>query len=117
MKDISMKEIPENTEDKKIIYVSHPFGNKKENVKNIEYIIRHEQKSFPKYIFFSPVHCFGFLYEDVSYQEGLNMCLTMLDKCDEMWVFGDIRNSVGCQAEVQYCKEHKIPYLLKENKE
>ncbi len=42
------------------------------------------------------------------------MCLWLLEdnKCDEMWVFGDYKNSVGCTGEIAYCKNHGIPYKI-----
>ena len=64
------------------------------------------------YLFLNPVSAFGYLYNTVDYQRGLDMCLWLLDKCDSMWVFGDYLNSEGCKAEIQYCIEHKIPYHI-----
>jgi len=52
------------------------------------------------------------MYDEVPYVEGLNMCLWLLDKCDEMWVFGDYTNSTGCMGEIAYCKNHRIPYKI-----
>lgn len=43
------------------------------------------------------------------------MCISLLNISDEMWVYGDYQNSIGCNFEIQYCKEHGIPYLIKTN--
>ena len=97
---------------KSIVYISHPFQNNPENVKKIEDIIKGLHKCFPSYLFISPVHAFGFLYNSTTYEQGLYMTLFLLETCaDEMWVFGeDWRNSTGVKAEIEYCKKHNIPY-------
>lgn len=89
----------------KKIYVSHPFQNKKENVDDIENIIKKLVIEYPNYLFLSPVHTFGFLYEAVSYEQGLNYCLDLLDDCDECWVYGNYISSTGCNVEIEYCKQ------------
>lgn len=92
-----------------IIYISHPYGGKPENMDKISEIITKLQKTYPTYLFISPVHAFGYLYSEVDYQKGLNMTLFLLDQlADEMWIFGNYKNSKGCMAEIEYCKEHKI---------
>ncbi len=100
---------------RKFIYVSHPFQNKPENVKDIERYITIWERIHQSYVFVSPVHCFGFMYEKMSYEDGLNWCLQLLSVCDEMWVCGDYENSTGCCAEIDFCKNHYIPYSFKHN--
>ena len=97
---------------KSIVYISHPFQNNPENVKEIEDIIKGLRRLFSDYLFISPVHAFGFLYNSTTYEQGLYMTLFLLETCaDEMWVFGeDWRNSTGVKAEIEYCKKRNIPY-------
>ena len=97
-----------------IVYISHPFQNNPKNVKEIEYIINTLYKYFPDYLFISPVHAFGWLYDNTAYKEGLNMTLFLLETCaDEMWVFGeDWENSTGVKAEIDYCKRRNINYSI-----
>lgn len=99
---------------KSIVYISHPFQNNPENVKEIEDIIKGLRRLFPDYLFISPVHAFGFLYNSTTYEQGLYMTLFLLETCaDEMWVFGeDWRNSAGVKAEIEYCKKRNIPYYI-----
>lgn len=99
----------------KVIYISHPQQNKEKNKKDIEEIIIELSKKYDKYLFLSPVHAFGFLYDIVDYYNGLDMCLSLLNIADEMWVYGDYQSSIGCNFEIQYCEEHSIPYLIKAN--
>lgn len=104
-----------------LIYVSHIYQNKEENKQEVEGIIKNlianDKKYLPehkKITYVSPIHAYGFLYEETEYEEGLNMCLDLLNKCDLMLVFGDYQNSVGCKAEIEFCEENGIPYIIKE---
>ena len=99
-------------EYKNIVYVSHPYGGDIHNKEIVEDLIKWLQKQYPTYLFVSPIHTFSFLYDETEYQQGLNMCLWLLDKCDEVWVFGDYYNSVGCMSEIAYCQNNKIQYHI-----
>ena len=102
-----------NTVYKKVIYISHPYGGEDKNIKDVCGVIKSLVKEYPDYLFLSPIHCFGFLYDTVSYEKGIEYCLWLLDKCNEMWVFGDYKNSIGCMKEIEYCEECNIPYQIK----
>lgn len=95
------------------IYVSHPFGGKHENILEVENIIKELVKLNPDYTYISPIHTFGYLYDAVDYETGLQWCLELLDICDKMLVFGDWKQSRGCTAEVLYAEMHMIPYEIK----
>lgn len=97
-----------------LVYISHPFSGLEENKLKIENIIRTLTLSYPDNTYVSPVHCFGFLYNDVSYENGLEFCLNLLEKCDKMMVFGDWRSSRGCTAEILFAEMHMIPYEIME---
>lgn len=111
-----MKKIDKSNYDN-IVYISHPYQGKQENIDDIENIIKELRKEYPNCLFISSVHSFGWLYDCTSYQEGLEMTLFLLETCvDEMWVFGDWQNSTGVQAEIAYCEEYSIPYKIFFNK-
>lgn len=94
------------------IYISHPYGGQPENKHRVEEVIKRISKRYPEITFISPIHCFGFMYDDVDYQTGLNWCLELLNACDEMWVFGNYLDSKGCKAEIQHCLDvHKQFYI------
>ena len=95
---------------KSIVYISHPYGGDSHNKQMIEEIIIGLQRKYPEYLFVSPVHTFCFLYDKVQYQQGIDMCLWLLENCDEMWVFGDWTSSKGCEMEVDYCQKYNIPF-------
>lgn len=58
----------------------------------------------------SPIHNYGFMYMDGDkYQEGLDICLDLLDHCDIVLMCGDYRNSRGCKGELARAKENGLP--------
>lgn len=95
-----------------LIYVSHPYGGKEENKQAVEDIIRKLAVDNPQHTYISPIHCFGFMYNDVSYESGLDMCLNLLNKCDKMVVCGDWESSKGCTAEVLFAESNMITYEI-----
>lgn len=94
------------------IYISHPFQNKPENKAKIEEIIKDLVKRYPEHTYISPVHTFGFLYDDVPYQQGIDMCINLLKLCDIMYVYGDYKNSKGCTCEIEWCQNNHKPYVM-----
>lgn len=95
-----------------LIYVSHPYGGDPLNKYDIEDIIERLVEENPHNTYISPVHCFGFMYEDVEYEQGLQYCLNLLDVCDTMLVYGDWQNSRGCMKEVEHAKIKGIKYKI-----
>lgn len=97
----------------KVVYISHKFGGDKSNIKEIESTVKRFIKVYPTYLFVSPVHTFGYLYDDVNYQTGLDYTLWLLGKCDEVWVTGnEWSSSKGVLAEIDYCKKNGVPYKI-----
>ena len=92
----------------KVIYISHPYSGLKENEEKVAEIINQLTKEYPTYLFISPIHAFSYAYHAVDYQKGIDMCLWLLDRCDEMWVYGNWENSKGCKMEIEYCMEYNI---------
>ena len=100
----------EHDKSKVTVYISHEYGGKWRNKRKIGKLIKTLAYLHPDKIFVSPVHCFGFLYKKVSYDRGMEMCLELLDRCDEMWVFG--KHSKGVKLEIEHCKEGDIKYHI-----
>ena len=90
-----------------LIYCSHKFGGSLENAKAAELKIKRLQLADPSNTYISPIHAFGFMYNDVPYETGLEMCLDLLRKCDKMVVLSDL--SRGVRAEIKFCTENEIP--------
>lgn len=100
--------------DRRIIYVSHPYAGEQTNLDEATGIVIELQEQHPNWIILSPIHMFSMLYDKLEYQDGLERCLWLLSKCDEMLVYGDYRESRGCRAEIAYCEGHLIPYKIME---
>lgn len=90
----------------KVIYVAAPYGGCEGNKDRVERIIKKLVKQYPNYCFLSPIHALGFLYFEMEYNEGMEHCLTLLDLCSELWVFGE---SKGTIIEKEYAKKYRIP--------
>ena len=93
-----------------LIYCSHKFGGNMENAKDAELKIKKLQLADAKNTYISPIHAFGFMYNTVSYEDGLKLCLDLLSKCDKMIVLSEL--SRGVNAEIDYCVDNDIPVEL-----
>ena len=91
------------------IYIAHPYGGKPENKAEVEQIIKDLVKQNPKAVYISPIHMFGYLYDDVSYEQGIDYCLDILGACDELILTGDWETSRGCKMEKEYAGKNEIP--------
>lgn len=97
-----------------LTYISHPFNGEERNKEAIEGIVEELVEDYPDETFVSPVHAFGYLYDSVDYDAGLNMCLDLLEVCDYMIVFGNYKQSRGCMAEIRYAEQNNIPFEIRE---
>jgi len=96
--------------DMRRIYISHAYGGKEQNKKEVEQIIRRLIKQYPDDCFISPIHAFGWAY-DIDYDTGMGWCLNLLDACHEMWIFGE--HSEGVRREIAHCRANMIPHTVK----
>lgn len=95
-----------------IVYISHPFAGHRANYDEVTKTVTDLQMQHPDWLILSPIHTFSMLYDKLEYQDGLDRCLWLLEKCDEMLVYGDYKNSKGCLCEIEYCKLRNIPYKI-----
>lgn len=107
---------------KKLLYLSHPSGGLEENTVDIEKVIRKLYKNdviYDNFCIVSPVHCYGFMYNDnpdLEYDyKGLSYCTDLLQHCDIMVVVGNWKESTGCREEVKLCKDINIPIIYIDN--
>lgn len=103
-----------------LVYVAHPYGGLEENKKKVEEIVKELLKLHPfdtdeEVHYISPIHAFGYLYEEVDYEKGLRMCLDVLDKADALLLCGDYVSSKGCIAELTYAQVKNKPIYVLEN--
>lgn len=95
----------------KVVYICHEYGGDPVNADKVAKLVTELSLQYPQIVFVSPVHAFGFMYHAVGYEHGMIQCLTLLDMCTEMWVFGESSMSKGCKIEKAYCKKYKIPIV------
>lgn len=90
----------------KKVYVAHPFGSHgsmEANKASVEEKILGFVDRYPTdYMFISPIHATGFLYFKYSYEHGIELCLSLLEMCDEIWMCGDWQKSRGCNIEHEH---------------
>lgn len=96
----------------KVVYISHAYGGDPSNKEKVEKTIRLLQMRHPSYLFISPIHAFGFLYDNVTYEAGLDMCLYLMGICEEVWVIGE-EKSKGVKREIKHAKILGIPVYQK----
>lgn len=92
----------------KVVYISHAYGGKPENKAEVEELIKTAQKRHPNHLFISPIHAFGYLYDNVTYDAGLDMCLYLMSICEEVWVLGD-EKSTGVKREIKHARTLGLP--------
>lgn len=94
-----------------MIYIAHPYGGTCINKLSVERIIRKlVQSNTATYI--SPIHAFGFMYNDVSYDQGMLFCLELLSKCDSAIFCPGWERSEGCRREMEWCKQYGKLFII-----
>ena len=88
----------------RVLFVSHPFGGQYSNYKKIKNLIEmlNSYKYTGKYVFVSPVLMFAGLYGERTFEEDIEACKEILDRCDGILMCGDWKNSVGCMEEYRF---------------
>ena len=98
-----------------MIYIAHPLrGDVEGNKKKVTEIMR--DLSSKQILTFSPLHAFDYIDPTGPQKRVLTDCIRVLEKCDELWVYGDIEsisNSTGVMAEVAYARAVDIPVSFK----
>lgn len=96
---------------KRKIYIAHPFrDDPKGNMEKVAEICR-DVKSDYGVTPISPIHAFSFL--DPHF-DNMDDCLELLSMCDQLWLYGDWKNSRGCSAEFKYAMTHGIAVTCKQ---
>lgn len=117
--------------NKFIIYVGGAYGGKEENKQLIEDAIKRLKHntsnvsnllyglgtSSPYVTYFSPVHSFGFSYNEEDYLEGVDDCLAMLEKCDALFLLDNWEESFGAKIEYGFAKAMGTPIRIIKTKE
>lgn len=96
----------------KTIYICSPCrGDIEKNIEKAQGYCREAVELFPDVVPIAPhVYCTQFL-DDTNDDEraaGMEMGITLLDMCSEIWVYGMENPSEGMKAEMEHAKEHGI---------
>lgn len=100
-------------ENSKIVYVAHPYSGLSSNYEKVSDIMNVLCSKFSDKTFISPIHAYGFMYESVDYEKGINLCFKLLDLCDTVLLCGEWVHSKGCNMEKDYALDNnKIVEVL-----
>lgn len=82
-----------------IIYVSHAYGGKFENLERAKKITHDLQVADLENTYVCPLLVFSHLqYGEIGYEPEMNLCLDLLSVCDKLIVASDL--SKGVNAEI-----------------
>ena len=88
-------------------YIAHQYQGDKSNIERAGKIAKKLQLEHPEHAYFSPLHAFSFLeYDDMAYDDFLEICLDFLSACDVLIVASDI--SKGVQMEMDFANLVKM---------
>lgn len=83
-----------------VVYVAHPYGGDRENIKRVEWYLKEIQKENQNCALFSPLHNWAYeKYDMENPMPEMKRCLEILKKCDSLILCGDWRKSKGCLQE------------------
>jgi hypothetical protein len=103
----------EDVSEKKLVYVCSPYAG--DILGNTERARKYAKDAISKGALpFVPHLMFTQIYNDgVPSERGIGCALglEMLDRCDELWVYGDTI-SAGMKAEMAYAEKFNIPVVL-----
>lgn len=98
---------------KKLVYICSPLrGNIKRNIAHAREYCELTMQHYPDVIPIAPHIYFTQFLDDTIPAErskGMEAGLVLLEKCDEVWVFGINYPSEGMEREIEYAKAHGIP--------
>ena len=98
-----------------IIYVSHIYQGKPENLERAKQITHDLQVADLENTYICPLLAFSHLqYGELGYDDEMNLCIDLLSECDRLIVASEI--SKGVQLEIDFAKLVNLEVLrLEEN--
>lgn len=86
-----------------IVYVSHVFQGKPENLERAKQITHDLQVKDPENCYICPLLAFSHLgYNEIGYEEEIALCLDLMTVSDKLIVASDFLSSVGVQKEIDF---------------
>lgn len=97
---------------KKLVYICSPCrGDYEKNIREARYICHMVMNYHPDTIPIAPHIYFTQFMDDTNPNErsrGMEAALTLLDMCDEIWVYGINNPSEGMRTEIEYARKNGI---------
>ena len=98
---------------KKLVYICSPCrGDIEKNIEKAQRYCREAVELWDDVIPIAPHVYFTQFLDDTKPEEraaGMDMGLSLLAMCDELWVYGIENPSEGMRNEIEYAKQHQIP--------
>lgn len=98
---------------KKLVYICSPCrGDIEKNIEKAQRYCREAVELWDDVIPIAPHVYFTQFLDDTKQEEraaGMDMGLSLLAMCDELWVYGIENPSEGMRSEIEYAKQHQIP--------
>lgn len=95
-----------------LIYVSHKYGGDLKNVENAKKITHDLQVKDLENCYICPLNAFSHIsYNEIGYDEELELCLDLLSVCDVLLVASEISTGVLREIELAKTLGMKIIYL------
>ena len=86
-----------------LIYISHRYQGKPENMERAKQITHDLQVSDPQNCYICPLTAFSHLkYGEIGYDEEIELCLDLLSLCDTLIIASDV--SQGVQKEIDFAR-------------
>lgn len=88
-----------------IVYVSHIFQGKPENLERAKKITHDLQVADLENTYICPLLAFSHLqYGEIGYEPEMDLCLDLLSVADKLIVASDFLDSVGVQKEIDFAE-------------
>jgi len=96
-----------------LVYICSPCrGDIEKNIEKAQRYCREAVELWDDVIPIAPHVYFTQFLDDTKQEEraaGIDMGLSLLAMCDELWVYGIENPSEGMRSEIEYAKQHQIP--------
>lgn len=95
-----------------IIYVSHKFGAKQENLERAKKITHDLQVNDLENTYICPLLAFSHLqYGEIGYDEEMELCIDLLSECQKLIVASDISKGVAREIDFANLVGMEVEYL------
>ncbi len=95
-----------------MIYVSHAYGGKRENLRDAKRITHDLQIKDLENCYICPLTAFSHLvYNEIGFNEEMALCLDLLSVCDKLIVASEITKGVQMEIEFANLVGMEVQYL------